>query len=1131
MKNRTLLKTSLLVSSLVTLSPTVMGQTLTATWGYSNIEDVGACTVTTAEGETSDLLTPAYSLGSNLSLKQTLTGSGADTANGYTAVSYDTCFVTVKPTEKVTQPTEGHTLTFTLTPASGHKFLPLSIAFDACKVGTDGGMVQVDVSDGTTTTTLGTAEPLRNKIQEGNSTGFSHIEMEVSGYNVEEATFTVTIYVMNVDGGNDKDMGFRNITIKGEMDTEIPTAGSLLASLAFTGKVGQAEAETVDLLSLVSDLMNGESLHYSTKLSAEPTDFTVQLKDEYAGEYTATVTYDNRTATVSITKGETQVLTFSVSFSVSVLPVKGEATPLKRGLMSVHTDGGNLVSWRARKTDDRNLRFYLYRISSTGTETAVNSGECITGKTNFLDSSRGAVFSYRLEVVDTYGQVIEEDACETWSDQTYYLPLTEGAPTDPTGNGATYTPNDVSYCDMDGDGDYEFIIKWYPSNAKDAASSGTTSDIFFDCYKLDGTRLWRIDMGQNFFASAHTVQFIAWDLDGDGYGEFMVKTGPGTIDGQGNYVILGDDDPTANWKNSRGKQVEGPEYITVFDGMTGAELATIPYHTTYADGEAYWGDSNQNRSERYLAAIAWLDGEDENPSPIFARGYYAGAFVAAYDWDGATLSERWVSRNTTKGAGLYGEGAHWIAVADCDGDGRQEIVYGAAALDHDGSLLYRTGLGHGDALHVGDFDPDNDGLEVYQAHEESPYGADLRDAATGTLLWHPTASSDTGRAIAAHFNPESEGAYFQLSSAMTNLYDWNGNVIKDDVSHGGGGSLNNRVYWDGLLADCHYDKSVLECYNPTYNSFDRIQVNGGNYTIGNLNNDTKYNPCVLGDLLGDWREEIVTWTQDDSGLYSLIINATSYESDYTVPHLMDNAAYRAQVIAQNVCYNQPPHLDYNLRNSKKLTRECVEYDSGIEGLGKYWDCLYTTYPVVVPEGVVAWNVTNRYYIGGVDTLKTTRLSAGTVVAANSGILYCATTPEVTFTPTSLTGSAVKGTVIQGSYCDTSLPAATEKLGYYVFACGKRGPGLYRVDSDTEVPHGDGYASFTGSSTLTLADSYVLGITRVEDVDDDTDGIASTTATEGVGEGPRGVYNLGGVRMEHPTQAGVYIVDGKKQLVR
>ncbi len=1118
------MKKILLLTCAIIAAVASKAQTVTATWRYSDFENLSACSVTEGGTETA-LVTSGYDLGSCLSYKQTLYNSGADTDNGYEAVTYDPWFCTLQPMERVSAATDGHQVSFSVIPAEGHKFMPVKVSFDACKVGTDNGQIDVVASDvNGTSSTLGTVYPLRNKIQEGNSTGYSHHEFYVNDFNVSEGTaFTLSLYIINI--ADNKDMGLRNVTIEGEMDSEILTAGDYISSLTFTGQTGHYAATTMDLTSSVSSLKNGESLLYSTKLSAEPTDFAVTLNSEYASTHAATATYDDRTLTVSIQKEDgTQVFTFTVTFSVSILPEKAEATPLKRGLMALHSGSGNLVSWRARKADDPNLRFMLYRVTSSGTETALNSGNFIAGKTNFRDTSGSTSHTYRLEVLDADGNVIETDESgATWSDQTLYIPLTAGAPTDNSGLGATYTPNDAAFCDMDGDGEYEIILKWYPSNAKDAASSGSTSNIFFDCYKLDGTRLWRIDMGQNFFASAHTVQFIAWDFDNDGYGEFMVKTAPGTVDGQGNYVIMGDDDPTANWKNSRGKQVEGPEYITVFDGMTGAELATIPYHTTYADGEAYWGDSNQNRSERYLAAIAWLDGEDSNPSPIFARGYYSGAFVGAYDWDGITLSERWVSRNTSSGQGLWGEGAHSITVGDCTGDGCQEIVYGSAALNHDGSLLYRTGLGHGDSEHLGDFDPDNPGLEVFMVHEESPYGADLRDAATGNLLIHVTASGDTGRGLAAHYNPEAEGAYLQYSEDLSKLYDWNWNVIKSDVSHGGGGSLNNRVYWDGLLADCYYDKSVLESYNPTANTFDRIQVNGTNYTIGNLNNDTKYNPCILGDILGDWREEIVTWTEEN-GTYYLIINATNYESDYTVPHLMDDPNYRAQTIGQNVCYNQPPHLGYNLRDSKKITRECIEYDAGT-GQGKYWDCAYFTYPVIIPDDITAWKVTAR--ANEVDTVRTTKIASGTILPANTGIVYNATTPEVTFVPTARTASSDASTsnVIEGSYVSTSLTVNTSGTGYgyYTFGVGDRGIGFYLVDEGNSVEGGTGYVSFRGTSSNSLADSYVLGYS-VNPVADAIDAPQAADAAD-----DEAIYNLQGVRLNAAPRKGVYIQGGKKQL--
>ncbi len=1111
-------KRLLVAAAAVVATLGVSAQSITATWQYSDIDNLSAATVV-ADSEATTLVTPSYTLGASLTPYQTLTSSGADTDNGYTAVPYDPYFCTLQPSAQVSTATDGHQATFTVTPAAGHKFMPVKVSFDACRVGTDNGAITVVVADGTgATQTLGSVQPLRNKIQEGNSTGYSHHEFYVNDYNVEGGTpFSLSLYIVNI--ATNKDMGLRNITIEGEMDSEILTAGDYLSAFSCTGKIGYDEATTIDLLPTVSALKNGESALYTTKLSAEPTDFVAVLADAYAA-YAVAVSYDSHTATVSITNGGKEVLTFDLSFSVVIRVDKDPATPLRRGLMALHKSSGNLVSWRARKSDDKNVRFMLYRVSSGGDETVLNSGNYIAGKTNFLDKTGGTSHTYRLEVLDEYGNVLEEDTSDaTWSNQTLYIPLSQGPPTDNSGLGATYTPNDCGICDMDGDGQYDIIVKWYPSNAKDAASSGSTSNIFFDCYKLDGTFLWRIDMGQNFFASAHTVQFIAWDFDGDGYGEFMAKTAPGTIDGQGNYVILNDDDPTANWKNERGKQVEGPEYITVFDGMTGAEISTIPYHTDYAAGSSYWGDSNQNRSERYLAAIAWLDGEDRDPSPIFARGYYSGAFVGAYDFDGATLSERWVSRNTTSGQGLWGEGAHWISVGDCDGDGCQEIVYGAAALDNDGSLLYRTGLKHGDALHLGDFDPDHDGLEVYMVHEDSPYGMDLRDAATGELILHETASGDTGRGLAAHLNPEAEGAYLMWSVDISDVYDWKWNLINSNIAPGGGGSLNNNIYWDGLLSEDRYDKSVLEKYNPSTKSFERIQVNNTNYTVGTLNNDTKYNPCILADILGDWREEIVTWDEVD-GVYNLIINATNYESDYTVPHLMDDLNYRAQVINQNCCYNQPAHLSYNLRNSKKINRTGIEYDTHTNA-GKNWDCFYTTYPVIVPEGVTAWKVTGRRYTNGVDTLVTTELSSGVIIPANTGIVYNSATPEVTFVPSSLTANSMSSSVVSGSYVDITLPDDTDKKGYYTFGVGDRGVGFYR-GGGTAVEGLTGYVSFSGTTAAPLADSYVLGVS-VNPLADAVD------APEADAEGEASVYNLQGIRMDGAPQRGIYIQGGKKRV--
>lgn len=590
----------------------------------------------------------------------------------------------------------------------------------------------------------------------------------------------------------------------------------------------------------------------------------------------------------------------------------GNAKPLNRGLMTINLESnggsGNFVSWRIRETDLDNYSYKLYKGTSKTQKREVNNGNPIQGRSNFIDTNGTASNYYRLEVLDENGNVVDSMvSTKPWSNQTKTIPTI--TPTDTRGLGATYTPNDASFCDMDGDGEYEIILKWDPNNSKDAASNGTTSDTYFDCYKMNGIRLWRINQGPNIRSGAHTTPFIAWDLNGDGYGEFIIKTAPGTIDGNGNYVVMNGDDPLQDCLSSRGKPDKGPEYLTVFDGMTGAEISTIKYHTDYAAGLNYWGDSNQNRSERYTACLAYLDGENRNPSAIFNRGYYAGSFVGAYDFDGYNLKERWVARHTSSGKGLYGEGAHWLTAADLDNDGFHEIQFGSAALDHNGQLLYRTGLGHGDAFHIGDFITSRPGLETFMCHESKPYGVDLRDAATGELILHLTASGDTGRGLAAHFDSSQQSAQF-IYSATGAMHNTEGGTVNADswAIGSSGASINCRIYWDGDLFDEFFDKSIIAHWNPMGKYFERIQVNGSNYTWGTLTNGTKYNPCVLGDLLGDWREEIVTY---DSNNNYLIINATTYVSHYPVPHLMDDIQYRENVVSQNVGYNQPPHLSYD----------------------------------------------------------------------------------------------------------------------------------------------------------------------------------------------------------------------------
>ena len=586
---------------------------------------------------------------------------------------------------------------------------------------------------------------------------------------------------------------------------------------------------------------------------------------------------------------------------------------LGRGVVAVRTNSTRVyIGWRMLGTDPDDIGFNLYRVAS-GATNKLNT-QPLTNTTDYVDSPPS------LTVANSYFVRPVTGGVEQSSSALFTLPAS--APVQPylsiplqippAGTNIldevyTYSANDCSAGDVDGDGEYEIILKWDPSNAKDNSQSGFTGPVYIDAYKLDGTRLWRINLGLNIRAGAHYTQFMVYDLDGDGKAEVACKTAPGTVDGQTNNVIMPGDEPSIVYTNSEGYILTGPEYLTIFNGLTGAAMFTTNYVPTRGlNGEyvTHWGDSYGNRVDRFLACVAYLDGQ--RPSLVMCRGYYgpqagyttAKNFLVAWNWRNGILSHVWtfeaalgIDNNTN--VNYVSQGNHNLSVGDVDGDGKDEIVYGACAIDDNGSGLYTTGLGHGDAMHMSDLDPSRPGLERWGIHEGTGTpGSALFDAGTGEIFWQ-TANADVGRGVAA-----------DLTAAFLGDEVWGGTSglrsIDDQYAGSAPSSANFAVWWDAdLLRELEDGTSVAKYGGGTLLTATNCASNNG----------TKSTPCLAADLLGDWREEVIWRTSDDQYLriYTTIIPATN--RFYT---LMHDPQYRMAIAWQNVAYNQPPHPGFYL---------------------------------------------------------------------------------------------------------------------------------------------------------------------------------------------------------------------------
>lgn len=894
----------LLLVTVIAAVSSLHAQKVSLTWPMDAIDYQGECVQSGNDAALSHLTGTDYAVGNKLSVVSLLTQSGAET--GYSSVTYPHPMLAFQPSAKVSGATAGHTVTFTVSVEAGHTFKPTLFTFNAARVGTDGGglIIRQKIGDGAETN-LAEISPRRNKITASESIGYTDGTININDVIFEGGqSYSIIVYIAGNLATN-KQLALGYCTLQGAVDESVYDLSHFISAMSC-----QADGETIDLFPRVKALNNGDRVLYNVKLHDEPTGFTVTA----CPGYEASIAYADKEALLTVTEGGETVYQVTVGFMTTRYQKHTAATPLNRGLMAVHLEGkGNLVSWRARQADVYgSTRYRLYRNGTIIAE--------LSSRTNHLDAEGSLTDQYRVEVCDAEGQVVEQqEGISAWNGQMLDIALQQ-APVDTNGTGASYTPNDATAYDMDGDGEQEIVFRWEPSNVRDGANSGTTGAVWLECVKLDGTQLWRINLGQNIWASQHTVTFLCYDFDGDGFGEMICRTAPGTRDGEGNFVVMGDDNPYASYVSSRGRVEDGPEYLTVFDGMTGAAISSMHYWPSHADfgtpaqNESKYG--SQARIERYNATMARLDVDGQAvPCAVMNHGYYSAAYYMAATYDGTEIREVWRSAFEQKNQGMFGQGYHTLQSADVDGDGFDEIVVGSGVMDHDGSSLWRSGEGHGDALHVGDFDWENPGLEVFSIMEDYDasnvtFCMDMRDARTGALLWGwPKGDRDCGRGIAADFAPEYEGAE-AMSARSSWLHTSTGDEIEGtNVTNEG---KNFRIYWTDDLYDENLDGTWISKWNGTNKRFVNIAKLETKAPLKTING-TKNVPCLQADILGDYREELIYYYEVNAtaGQFGLKLVATDYESEYVLPYLRDDALYDNAVVWQNTTYNQPPHLSYS----------------------------------------------------------------------------------------------------------------------------------------------------------------------------------------------------------------------------
>lgn len=573
---------------------------------------------------------------------------------------------------------------------------------------------------------------------------------------------------------------------------------------------------------------------------------------------------------------------------------------LGRGVVAINQgDGKVFISWRLFGNDPDDIGFNIYRSTADGQPIKLNK-EPIANATHFQDESadltKPTAYSVRPIVNGKELDASVPFKFPANAPARPYLSI-------PLQTLPGHTPNDVSVGDLDGDGEYEIIVK-QEMRPRDNSQKGATGETKLEAYKLDGTFLWRINLGKNIREGAHYTQFLVYDFDGDGKAEVMCKTADGTIDGTGKVI----GDANADHRNADGYVLQGPEFLTVFDGLTGKALATTDYLP--ARGKVGdWGDTYGNRVDRFLACVAYCDGA--RPSAIFSRGYYTRTVLVAWDWRDGKLTRRWTfdSDDGTPGNRAYrGQGDHSLTVGDVLGDGRDAIIYGACCIGPDGKGLYSTGLGHGDALHMSIMDPLSPGLKVFNIHEKTTknVGVSFRDATSGKVIWEKP-SADVGRGVAMDIDPRHPG-YEMWASGPGLSGVWN--VKGETVSQRKPRSCNFGVWWDGDLLRELLDRTKISKWDWEKETESTLLSATG----CSSNNSTKATPALCADILGDWREEVI-WRSSDNK--ELRIFTTTIPTEHRIYTLMHDPQYRLSVAWQNIGYNQPTNPGFFLGHGMK----------------------------------------------------------------------------------------------------------------------------------------------------------------------------------------------------------------------